>query len=44
MPRKFKDGVAENTHALNVVEIPDDLMDSGDPSAEAVGRPPAPRP
>ena len=40
MPRKFKDGVAENTHALNVVEIPDDLMDSGDPSAEAVGRPP----
>ena len=40
MPRKFKDGVVENTHALNVVEIPDDLMDSGDPSAEAVGRPP----
>lgn len=37
MPLIFKDGVAENTHPLNVVEVPDDFVTS---SLEPTSRPP----
>ena len=36
MPLIFKDGVPENTHPMNVVEVPEDFVASGD----AVARPP----
>lgn len=36
MPLVFKDGVAENTHPLNVVEVPDDFV----AAVEQVTRPP----
>ena len=36
MPLIFKDGVAENTHPLNVVEVPEDFVES----VEQVNRPP----
>jgi len=36
MPLIFKDGVSENAHALNVVEVPDDFV----ASIEPVARPP----
>lgn len=36
MTRIYKDGVAENTHPLNVVEVPEDLVAAVDP----VSRPP----
>ena len=37
MPLIFKDGVAENTHPLNVVQVPDDFVTS---SLEPTDRPP----
>lgn len=36
MPLIFKDGVAENTHPMNVVEVPDDFV----APVDAVARPP----